>query len=854
MNRHCHQKSIFAAAKSSPLARFLAFLSVFGFASLAFAAINWSQYVFTLIPFSEKCKPGEKEYGPQSRSCPNNACKDEIWGLYPDLGNNGWNGCPPGTNFVVGNNGVGVETSEPVFVKDDNIGSFYWRCQDGGLLQPVGTSCPPPPGIENMCPSSSDDVDPDKVRPCYNALLDPPVPVSSIVCGVNTNGNPGSSSLTVLVNSTAVLIAKVGPDGASEKSVEWTVDNNHATLSNKNSNPVTITAKTVDKNDGKGPQGGMVNITARSLDGSNRTATCTMQAKVPVSSVSIGNCGTGTITLEARDPTFGVANLTATVSPSNATVKGVQWTSEDSSKVSVEGSTGRVTANSATATGVNIVLRSTDPDAATVALNGSVKCNVKVNAKVTSVSRIDLTNPVVEDDPPTTATATVEPWDASNKAVEWASSAPTVATIVSTGQTTASITAKNQGQTQITATSVDGRFTKTVALTVNPKQVVATKVTVSCDPKSIKVNEKSTCTLGAAPANITHFSASISSSSSGIAAPNKSSMSSTGTFTVTGYSPGKATITAKDAKAYSNKSGYDDVTVQYPIHPKLTSVCGDSYITNACSSSYQWSANQNGQSGTFQMAGCPSPTSSSSVITIYGDSKCLSTSGTVGVQTKITDTSEGQYCWCRLKKSQNSTDTGEWVFVKDLGTKAACKSGTSCVSPCATHASSIGTSDGVDRLKFHAAICGPDKATYPIHKNLDGNKSVCGSQNPDYITGKYTSSAPYVDHKHANACDRWGGWDCVKCYVVDDCKVYAMCQMCADSSLKTCGNWEEMAELGSIGGLFKGIATLGVGLVLSIYDSVKTFPEAAEVTCENIIKNCGNSAECTASRALLCAP
>lgn len=61
-----------------------------------------------------------------------------------------------------------------------------------------------------------------------------------------------------------------------------------------------------------------------------------------------------------------------------------------------------------------------------------------------------------------TLTATVAPAEATNTSVTWASSNPAVATVSSAGV----VTAVAQGTSTVTATTVDGSFTKTCAVTV----------------------------------------------------------------------------------------------------------------------------------------------------------------------------------------------------------------------------------------------------------------------------------------------------------------------------------------------------------------------------------------------------
>lgn len=56
----------------------------------------------------------------------------------------------------------------------------------------------------------------------------------------------------------------------------------------------------------------------------------------------------------------------------------------------------------------------------------------------------------------------VQPTDATNKAITWTTSAPSIATVSSTGL----VTAVAEGTATITATTADGDFTDTCAVTV----------------------------------------------------------------------------------------------------------------------------------------------------------------------------------------------------------------------------------------------------------------------------------------------------------------------------------------------------------------------------------------------------
>ena len=148
----------------------------------------------------------------------------------------------------------------------------------------------------------------------------------------------------------------------------------------------------------------------------------------------------------------GTANLSATVSPSNATNKTVSWSSSNESVATVSG--GKVTAvaeGSATITAK--------------AGGKSATCAVTVAAKDVPVTGISLspTTLSIEAGKTATLTATVSPSNATNATVTWTSSKESVAT-VSGGK----VTAVAEGTATITATA--GGKSATCAVTVTPSQ------------------------------------------------------------------------------------------------------------------------------------------------------------------------------------------------------------------------------------------------------------------------------------------------------------------------------------------------------------------------------------------------
>ena len=142
-----------------------------------------------------------------------------------------------------------------------------------------------------------------------------------MVSGITLN----ETSLALNSGATGQLTATVSPSNALEKGVTWSSSNTSVATVNQNG-LVTAVA------------GGTCTITCTAKDGSGKTATC---------EVSVTQLVTG-ITLSPASLTLDLVEhfshtLTATVSPSNASDKGVTWSSSNTSVATVNQS-GLVTA------------------------------------------------------------------------------------------------------------------------------------------------------------------------------------------------------------------------------------------------------------------------------------------------------------------------------------------------------------------------------------------------------------------------------------------------------------------------------------------------------------------------------
>lgn len=232
-------------------------------------------------------------------------------------------------------------------------------------------------------------------------------------------------------------------------------------------------------------------------------------------------------------------DLTASITPSNATNKAVTWSSSDSSIASVD-SSGRVTAKA----------------------NGIATINVKsaANASISDTCTVTVTTPTsgVTVTPESVSlntgqthqlTATVSPATASNKSVTWSTSRGNVATVNSSGL----VTAVGNGTATITARTVSGGYTDTCAVTVS------TPVTgVSLSSASLTINKGGTHQLTATVSPETASNKTVSWSTSD---PDVASVSQSGLVTAVGGGTADITVTTEDG-SYTAQC---KVTVNVPV-------------------------------------------------------------------------------------------------------------------------------------------------------------------------------------------------------------------------------------------------------------------------------------------------
>ena len=200
---------------------------------------------------------------------------------------------------------------------------------------------------------------------------------------------------------------------------------------------------------------------------------------------------TNTLTLEVG----GTGTLTATITPDNATNQNVTWSSDDETVATVEN--GLVTAVSAGTATITVT---------TVDQSKTATCEVTVAAATVPVTGVTLSQNQASlyynRTPNTlTLTATVAPDNATNRAVTWASSNPSVAKVEN-----GVVTALACGTAVITATAADGSgasasCTVTVSSYLppaNPNYKITVEATqggtVTADPTAAKAGTTVTLT------------------------------------------------------------------------------------------------------------------------------------------------------------------------------------------------------------------------------------------------------------------------------------------------------------------------------------------------------------------------
>jgi uncharacterized protein YjdB len=324
------------------------------------------------------------------------------------------------------------------------------------------------------------------------------------------------ATLSITVNGSEQLTATVVPSNATNKNVTWA--SNRADVATVDGDGIV-----------KGISAGTAVITATTEDGGfNHTCIVTVQsADIRATGVSLGNTA---LTVSVN----GTGNLTATVTPSNATNKNVTWVSNNTGVATVN-SDGVVTGVSV---GTAAITVTTDDGRHTATCAVTVQ-NAAIAVTGVTLDKATLTVSVNGTE---NLAATVAPSNATNKNVTWASSDTDIA-IVNNGL----VRGISAGTADITATTEDGLITATCRVTVQNAAIAVTGVSLDRAALTVLVNNTETLSATVAPSNATNKNVTWASSNTGVATVDDSGA-------VKGISAGTAVITVTTADGGFDKT------------------------------------------------------------------------------------------------------------------------------------------------------------------------------------------------------------------------------------------------------------------------------------------------------------
>ena len=331
--------------------------------------------------------------------------------------------------------------------------------------------------------------------------------------------------VTVAINTTSQLVPTISPSNATNKQLVWSSDNEKIA--------------TVNNGYVKGLANGTTIVRAKASDGSGLEASCEISVVVPVTSVKIEETSLN-VPIHSTS-----SSIKFEVSPKNATIKTVSWSSSDESIATVD-SKGKVTGKK----GGTVTITATSNE---TPANGKPKsASIKVTV-VEPVSTIKLAESEIKMAKGSTKrlTPTVIPKSATIQTVSWTSSKPEIASVSANGQ----ITAKKVGKTTITCTATDGSGVKSTCTVV----VIQGVTSLSPTKQRIVITEGKTASasVNVFPKDATNKKVTWKSESPSIASVNENGV-------ITAKKAGNCVIRATSTDG-TNRS----TTINVVVEPKI---------------------------------------------------------------------------------------------------------------------------------------------------------------------------------------------------------------------------------------------------------------------------------------------
>lgn len=371
------------------------------------------------------------------------------------------------TSLYVGDE---IALSATVTPNDAADKTVTWQTQNAEVLQVNGQGVVKAVGLGEAWISATNSAG----QSVYMTFKVIPTPVSNIELSTTTTD--------IHAGQTTLINAVVSPGNATNKSLSW--DSNNESIASVDQNGL-VTGISV----------GAVDINARATDGSGVIQAIRINVvQTPVETVSIS--AEGPTTLKATE----TVQLSASISPSNATDKNVVWSSDNESIATVD-QYGTVTAVSVGKANI------------TAAVGGkSSTIEITVEKTLATAIALNRTSAIMKVDGQMQLTVQFTPETTTDKSIKWTSSNASIAIVSENG----TIRALQLGECVITATAQDGSNVSTTCH-IKVEETAAESIAISPKgPFSLHIGE--TVQLGATvlPATSTDKSVTWQSQTTGV--------------------------------------------------------------------------------------------------------------------------------------------------------------------------------------------------------------------------------------------------------------------------------------------------------------------------------------------------
>lgn len=442
---------------------------------------------------------------------------------------------PKSANLIVGKNATLSASVLPTNADDKSI---TWSSSDSSIasVSENGVISAVSPGVAQIYASSN--YNPEIKDFCEVTVIQP-------VTGLNLDKN----EMEMVEDESTRLQATVLPDNASNKKVNWTSSDISIAMVSGDGTVYAIKA-------------GQATIMATSEDG-GFVALCKVTVKpktILAESISFNTSASKLAVGESLQ-------LTASISPENATSKTLKWSSTNTSVATVDAS-GLV---SAIAQGTTQIIATT-----TDSSNLSAICDITVEKQFVYVSDLQITPAskrlaIGETFP---LDVIIKPSDATNKSVVWSSTNPGVASVSKEGL----VTAASEGEAIIIASSQDGsNLSSTCNVTVYNNVILVSSIALDKEVVNGYPNETIQLTASVLPDNASNKALVWNSTNPSVADIDNNGLLTLlqkGSANITAASTDGSKIKAHCAVFVSGMSGIDPVIIDKSASVKIYNSTG----------------------------------------------------------------------------------------------------------------------------------------------------------------------------------------------------------------------------------------------------------------------------------------